>query len=106
MTPPEHSVNLTYALSDDGFGAPGERDAVRAHQARLADVIEAAGAGEVDGHEFGGGRVVIFAYGPDADRLFAAMEPHLRALPNRPAHAVLRYGDVDDPTATERRVEL
>lgn len=27
------------------------------------------GVGEVDGNEFGGGKVVIFAYGPDADAL-------------------------------------
>ena len=101
MTAPEHAVLVTYPAVDSG-----DREAVYALQRRLTDAIAAAGAGEFDGNEFGGGEVVLYAYGPDAARLFAAMEPHLRGFPGRPAHAVLRFGDADDPAAVERRIDL
>lgn len=56
--------------------------------------------------EYGGGEVILYAYGPDADALFAVMAPILNDLPLRPAHVVLRYGSVVDPSAAEHRVEL
>jgi hypothetical protein len=103
---PEHAVIVTYSLSGDAFGEPHERDAVRALKERLTTAIASAGAGDLDGDEFGGGEVVLYAYGPDAGRLFTAMEPALRAFPARPAHALLRFGDVDEPAPVERRIEL
>lgn len=106
MTSAEHAVLVTYALCGDGFGAEDERKAIYALERRLVEAIEAADAGEFDGNEFGGGEVVLYAYGPDASRLFTAMEPQLRAFPMRPAHAVLRFGEADDPAAVERRIEL
>ncbi|WP_406159019.1 hypothetical protein [Streptomyces canus] len=36
----------------------------------MAAAVEEAGVGEVDGNEFGGGEVVLYAYGPDAQALF------------------------------------
>jgi hypothetical protein len=106
MTLPEHAVIVTYKLSGDGFGEAHERDAVHALTGRLAVVIESAGVGEFDGDEFGGGEVTLYAYGPDASRLFGTMEPYLRAFSARPAHAVLRFGEADNPAAIEQRVEL
>jgi hypothetical protein len=102
----EHAVIVTYSLSGSAFGEPHERDAVRALQTRLTNAIDTADVGEFDGNEFGGGNAVLFAYGPDASRLFAVMEPELRAFSARPAHAVLRYGEADDPNAIEHRVDL
>ncbi|MFF7250710.1 hypothetical protein ACFZBU_43410 [Embleya sp. NPDC008237] len=93
-------------LAEDGFGTQHQRAAVRRVEARLTDAIDQAGVGEFDGHEFGGGEVVFYAYGPDADALFAVMAPVLHALPFRPAHGVLRYGSASDPTATEQRFDL
>ncbi|MEW2083938.1 hypothetical protein [Streptomyces sp. NPDC005283] len=61
---------------------------------------EEAGVGEDDGNEFGGGKAVVYAYGPDADTLFKVLEPTLRSLPFRPARVVLRRGDI------ESRVDL
>jgi hypothetical protein len=103
---PEHAVIVTYSLSDSAFGSPHERDAVRTLQQRLTAAIESSGVGEFDGNEFGGGRVALYAYGSDADRLFSVMEPLLRDFPARPAYAVLRYGSADDSMAIEHRVDL
>ncbi|WP_329025671.1 hypothetical protein [Streptomyces sp. NBC_00690] len=50
--------------------------------------------------------MALFAYGPDAEALFAVTEPVLRDLPFRPANVILRYGSASDPSATERLVEL
>jgi hypothetical protein len=106
MTAPEHAVLVTYALSDDRYGQEEEREAIYALMERLTEAVEAADAGEFDGNEFGGGKVVLYAYGPDANRLFAAMEPQLRAFPARPAHAVLRFGEADNPAAVEQSIDL
>lgn len=61
----------------------------------MAAAVEEAGVGEVDGNEFGGGEAVLYAYGPEADALFKVMESTLRGLPFKPAHVVLRRGDID-----------
>lgn len=79
---------------------------VREAQRALREALTAAGVGELDGNEFGGGEVVLFAYGPDADALFAAMAPALRRLPLRPAQVRLRYGSPSEPDVAERQVDL
>ena len=47
----------------------------------MVDAIRAAGSASSTGSQFGTGEVTLFTYGPDADRLFAAMEPILRSFP-------------------------
>jgi len=103
---PEHAVIVHFKLSDDQHGTVEERESVFALEDELEHAIESMTAGEFDGNEFGGGEAVLYAYGPDADALFAAMEAPLRAFPARPAFVILRYGEPSDATATERRVEL
>ncbi|WP_030303711.1 hypothetical protein [Streptomyces katrae] len=102
----EHAVIAHYRLASDGHGEPSQREAVRQAQFLLTEAIEDAEVGEFDGNEYGGGEVALYAYGPDADALFAVMAPILSDLPFRPAHVVLRYGSVDDPSAAEHRVAL
>ncbi|MER5773754.1 hypothetical protein ABT144_05560 [Streptomyces sp. NPDC002039] len=102
----EHAVIAHFRLADDGLGEPSQRDVVRRARSLLTEAIEQADVGEFDGNEYGGGEVVLYAYGPDADALFTVMAPILNDLPFRPAHVVLRYGSVDDPSAAEHRVEL
>jgi hypothetical protein len=104
---PEHAVLVYLNLTADAFGTEDERDNI--HQ--LSDLINAAivqqEAGEFDGDEFGGGQCTLFMYGPDADQLFAAIEPVIRSSPlTRGGHAIKRYGDADDPDAREERVEF
>ncbi|WP_225800460.1 hypothetical protein [Streptomyces sp. NK15101] len=102
----EHAVIARYRLADDGLGEAGRREVVRQARSRLAEAVEQADVGELDGNEYGGGEVALYAYGPDADALFAVMAPVLHDLPFRPAHVILRYGSVDDPSAAEHRVDL
>jgi hypothetical protein len=44
----------------------------------LIEAIERNAAGEYDGNEVGGGQVVLYMYGPDADTLYEAVAPVLR----------------------------
>lgn len=70
---------------------------------RLAERMDASGAGEYDGEVVGDGSATFYLYGPDADRLWEAVAEtvDLEALPEG-AHAVKRYGP---PGARELRVE-
>ena len=102
----EQAVIVHYNLSDDEFGLLEEREAVFQLENRLESLVERHQVGEFDGNEFGGGEAVLYCYGPDADRLFAAIEEELRSFTARPAYATLRYGESTDPSATERRIEL
>ncbi|MGW3157380.1 hypothetical protein [Streptomyces sp. NPDC001089] len=103
--PLEHAVIARFQLGGDDFGEPDQWSLVFAAERSAGAAVSAAGVGEVDGNEFGAGEVMIFAYGPDAKALYQVMEPHLRALPFRPAHVVLRYGEPDDNVVSER-IEL
>ena len=60
---------------------------------QLTAVLEGKGLGDYDGDEIGEGGATLFLYGPDAERLFAAIEPTLRAYPLcRNARVVIRRG--------------
>ncbi|KAB2387859.1 hypothetical protein [Actinomadura montaniterrae] len=87
---------LKFAFTGDGFGTEPERGAIYALAHQLEEVLEAAGDGEVAGHEFGQGAAEIYLYGPDAGALLQAIRPALRTATPRPTEAVLRYGDLDD----------
>ncbi|MEU3791895.1 hypothetical protein AB0F07_19130 [Streptomyces fructofermentans] len=107
----EHAVIARFRLARDGFGDAGQRALVHRAGRAMSTAVEDAGVGEFDGDEFGGGEVVLYAYGPDADALFAVMEPVLRGLPFRPAHVLLRRGDGDSGkggkgSGGETRVDL
>lgn len=95
-----------FGLKGEQFGEIDEREAIFALEEALIKAIDEAGVGEFDGNEFGGGEAVLYAYGPDADDLFNAMEPHLRAFDAMPAWCLLRYGEATNPNAEERRIEL
>ncbi|MFF4355184.1 hypothetical protein [Streptomyces sp. NPDC001530] len=96
----EHAVIAHFQLAAEGFGDADQRKLVYQAEQALAAATTETGVGEVDGNEFGGGKAVVYAYGPDADALFKVMEPTLRSLPFRPAHVVLRRSD------NESRVDL
>jgi hypothetical protein len=71
---------------------------------RLIDAVESGSVGAYDGNEFGPGVTTLFLYGPDAERLFAAIEPVLRAYPLcRGARVEVRAGG---PETLAREVVL
>lgn len=103
---PEHAFIVTLKLSDDQFGTEEERGRIHQLSDRLERAIESAGAGEFDGDEFGGGTCTLFMYGPNADALFAAVDPLLSASSlAKGAKGVKRYGEASDPNAREELVE-
>ena len=100
---PEHAVLLHYALSNDEYGTNQEREDVFKLEERLEEAIAGAGAGELDGNEFGGGEAVLYMYGPSTDALWSAVEPVARDFPLRPAYALLGAGG---PEVEPTRIEL
>ena len=101
----EHAVIIHLRLSNSSFGVSDEQEAFFALEDEVAAAIEDAQSGEFDGDEFGEGECVLYTYGPDADVLFAAIEPVLKAssLANG-GYAIKRYGEAANPTAREIRV--
>ena len=70
----------------------------------LIEAIEAAGVGEFDGNDIGAEGAVLYMYGPDADRLWEAVEQIVRAAGlGSGSYAVKRYGE---PGAAEVRIDL
>jgi hypothetical protein len=102
---PEHAVIVHTSLSNDDMGTKADLERAFALEDRQIAAIEAANAGALDGNEVGGGEVVFYAYGPDAQALYKAMAPELTNV-RRPAFAILRFGSADDPKAIERRIDL
>ena len=73
-------------------------------QDKLFELLKDSSVGEFDGNEVGGGELVLFLYGPDAEALFKFIEPTLRAEEFcRGARAVIRWGG---PQAPKREVIL
>lgn len=102
--PAEQAVIVNFTLAGDGSARHVRQ--VEWLERQLRFTVWLRRAGEFDGSMLGPDLVQLFAYGPDADRLFAVMEPVLRRFPARPAHATLRYGASSDSHAPERRLDL
>jgi hypothetical protein len=101
----EQAVIVHLRLRDGRFGSPGEREAVSVLEGQLERAIESASAGEFDGDEFGDGKCILFMYGPDADRLFNAIEATLKTSSTAVGgYAIKRYGSARDPNTSEVRV--
>lgn len=105
--PPEHAVIVRLVISGEEFGTPEERTAI--HQ--LADAMERrvqdSKAGMYDGDEFGAGECTLYFYGPDANALFATIEPELRASPlAKGGQATKRFGAAGDPGARKEIIRL
>lgn len=100
----EQAVIIHLKLSDPGFGARAEREQLFALEEAVAAAVARSATGEHDGNEVGDGEFVIFCYGPDADKLYAAVEPALRASSlSRGGTVVIRYGK---PGARQREAKL
>lgn len=108
QTPPaEKPEDQAVLVHLDGRGLPNEvyeRYDIVTIEDQLIELLEGTGLGEFDGIERGQGEATLFLYGPDAELLFAAIDPLLRAYPLcRNARVVVRRGA---PGAPEREVRL
>jgi len=102
---PEHAVLVHLKLSGKEFGTNQERESIHALTDKLKEVINAKRLGEFDGDEFGDGGCTLYMYGPDADALFAGIEPLLRSSPvTKEATIIKRYGEAMNPNAKEVKV--
>jgi len=71
---------------------------------KLLPVLEASGAGELDGSESGPTKTCLFFYGPNADQLFSAIKSTLERYPLcSGARVILRYGG---PGSREHELRL
>lgn len=98
---PEHAVIVAFA-----YGGSTDLTPLFALERQLEAAIAAAHAGEYDGNEVAvdGSDGTLYMYGPDADRLFAAIKPALEACAfMKGAVAKLRYGP---PAADTREREV
>jgi len=103
----EHAVIAHLPLREGSFGSERECAEIGDLAARLHQAIDHHRVGEFDGDEFGGGRCLLFMYGPDADRLFGVIAPILKASSlARGGFVIKRYGEAKDPDAVEVRVDL
>jgi len=101
--PLEHAVIVTFT-----YGGSTDLDPLFALEKQLESSIAAARAGEYDGNEVAvdGSDGTLYMYGPDADKLFAAVRPALEACSfMRGAVVKLRYGPPADGVP-EREVRL
>lgn len=81
-----------------------EEDDLSSLQYQLISIMEAKSLGEFDGNESGPDGTRLFLYGPDADALFAGIEPTLLTYPLcAGARIAIHYGG---PGAKEREVVL
>jgi len=93
QSPPEHAVFLEWA-----DGQP-PLEFIFAVEDQLRQVIDAhPGLGEVDGNEVGSGTAIIYLYGPDAETLWQAIEPTIRALQPTPTTVIVRPGEPGTPS--------
>jgi len=92
--PVEHAVIVSFA-----YLGSTDLDPLFALEARLESAINGAQVGEYDGNEVAvdGSDGTLYMYGPDTDKLFAAVRPVLEACSFMKGAAVkLRYGPPAD----------
>jgi hypothetical protein len=101
----QQAVIIHLRLSDDNLGTPEERDALFELQEHMMALLQQVRIGELDGDEFGQGECTLFLYGPNADLLFALVEPLLKACPHAiGGYAIKRYSDAAYLDGAEVRV--
>lgn len=107
----EQSVIVTFYNFADKFWTEHRKslDPLFELEDELEKVLETRPVGALDGHEIAvdGSDGFLFLYGPDADALYAAIEPVLRAsLITQGGNATLRYGSYGDHNVRERYIEI
>lgn len=101
----DHSVLISFPLSDSGFGTEAERDRFIGLEEEITAALASSNVGFVDGHGFGDGTAELFLHGADADSLYAVVEPLVKAFqPATGSSVLLLYGSEEH--SSSRTVEL
>lgn len=99
------AVLVHLKLSDAKFGTEDERSKITVLEDELTRNIAAAGVGEYDGNEVGGGEYTLYAYGPDARRLADVVRPSVLKRMTAPgSYLIIRSGPPGAPEAREEVV--
>ena len=107
----EHSIIVTFYNFAEKFWIEEHRplDPLFDLEDEILERLDGKDVGELDGHEIcvDGSDGVLFLYGPDADALYEAIEPVLRASKvTQGGHATLRYGAYNTPNVHEKYIEI
>jgi hypothetical protein len=107
----EHSVIVTFYDFAEKFWTDDLQtlDPLFDLQDDLMAALYGKQIGELDGHEIAmdGSDGFLFLYGPDADKLYAAIEPVLRSSAvTQGGNATLRYGSPGMHNVHERYIEI
>ena len=101
-----HAV-IAYFLLASAPSESAKNDILLKMEDRLIAAINENGVGEFDGIERGRGAYIMYMYGPNADQLFAVVEPILKSEQvARGSFVIKRYGSTEDENAREVRVPL
>src|SRR5215510_8262808 len=101
----EHSIVIRVSPPPGPSGTATDMASIAVLEEALIASIAQARAGEFDGSEFIENDVCFYAYGPNADQLFAAIRPVLLNFPAH-CHVILRYGTYQDSQARTTVVHL
>jgi hypothetical protein len=107
----EQSVIVTFYDFAGKFWTEVSRplDALFELEDQLLAALEGKTLGELDGHEIAmdGSEGFFFLYGADAEALYSAIEPVLRAsVVTQGGNATLRFGPPNTPNVRERYIEI
>ena len=106
-----HSVVVQFYDFAGKFWTENQRslDPLFALEHELTAALDGTDVGELDGNEIAidGSDGFLFLYGPDADALFALIEPILRkSVVMAGADATLRYGDPDEADLKQKLIRI
>jgi hypothetical protein len=101
--PEEQDLLVVLRLGNQQMGTQQERRQIEAFADQLGEAVAAAGVGEYDGDEIGGGEYTLFFCGPDVDQLLAVLRPLLVRSPfGRGAHFVRTVTTADGHATIQR----
>jgi len=99
----EQDLLVVLKLSNRQMGTHQERLDIERFAEELGEAATAAGVGEYDGDEIGGGECTLFFAGTDIDRLLAVLRPLLKRSPLcRGGHLVRMVATADGGMASQR----
>jgi hypothetical protein len=102
----EQDLLVVLRLSNRQMGTNQERQALAALADELDQAVTAAGVGEYDGDEIGGGECILFFCGPDVDALQTVLAPLLKRSPLCRGGHLVRLVVGADGTPERQRIPL